>query len=85
MLDYFLNALYGADIELYKTALRHINGNVIYEFVAYGDFFDKYHDSESGKITGIINDTYLKLNGTEGEISYGLVVDLAVAYYKNEK
>ncbi len=85
MLDYFLNALYGTDEELYKLALRSINGNIIYEFVSYGDFFEKYHDSEASKITGAINDTYLKLNGTEGERSYGLVVDLTVAYYKAER
>ena len=29
------------------------------------------------------NDNYLKAQGTEGIISYGLVVTLAVAYYRN--
>ena len=29
-----------------------------------------------------INDTFLTINGTEGTRSYGMVVDLAVAYYK---
>ena len=31
----------------------------------------------------VVNDTYLKFQGTEGTKSYGMVVDLAVAYYSN--
>jgi len=31
-----------------------------------------------------LNDRYLKMNGTEGEISYGLVTRLAVAYYSEK-
>jgi hypothetical protein len=36
----------------------------------------------AGEISGTVNDLYLKGNGTEGTQSYGLVVDLAVAYDK---
>ncbi len=83
MLDYFLNALYIADADLYAKVLRNLNGNIIYELIAYSDFFDPFRDSIASSVSGSINDTYLKLNGTEGEKSYGMVVDLAVAYYKN--
>jgi hypothetical protein len=31
-----------------------------------------------------VNNTYLVLQGTEGSKSYGMVVDLAVAYHLNE-
>ena len=83
MLDYVLNALYIADEELYTKALRELGGNILYELIAYSDFFEEFRDSVASTISGTINDTYLKINGTEGEISYGMVVDLAVAYYKN--
>ena len=83
MLDYVLSALFTADDELYTKALRELNGNILYELIAYSDFFDEFRDSVASTVSGTINDTYLKINGTEGEKSYGMVVDLAVAYYKN--
>lgn len=82
MLEYVFNALYSANADLYIKALNLMNGNSVYEMIAYGDFFEKYADSAASAVSGAVNDTYLKLNGTEGEISYGLVVELAVAYYK---
>ena len=84
MLDYILNALYSADPELYADILKILNDNVVYEMIAYSDFFEKYSDSVAGTLSGAVNDTYLKLNGTEGEKSYGMVVDLAVAYYNDK-
>ncbi len=82
MLDYIFNALYIADVELYTQALKKLNGNILYELIAYSDFFEQFRDSLASSVSGTINDTYLKINGTEGEKSYGMVVDLAVAYYK---
>ena len=55
---------------------------VRYELAAYSAFFDQFRDSVAGEISGTINDLYLKGNGTEGTQSYGLGVDLAVAYDK---
>ena len=53
------------------------------EMWAYSDFFDKYRDSVASDISGAVNDAYLNFNGAEeGTKSYGMVVDLAVAYYK---
>ena len=49
---------------------------------AYSRFFDKYRKSVVSEVSGAVNDTYLKLQGqTAGTKSYGLVVDLAVAYH----
>ena len=33
-------------------------------------------------VSDAVNNTYLVLQGTEGTKSYGMVVDLAVAYHK---
>ena len=51
--------------------------------IAYANFFKKYEDSVASEISGAVNDTFLNFNGVaEGSKSYGMVVDLAVAYYK---
>jgi hypothetical protein len=49
---------------------------------AYNDFYDKYRDSTVSQVSGTINDSYLQSQGTVGTKSYGMVVDLAVAYFK---
>ena len=52
---------------------------------AYSEFFDKYRDSVVSEASNAINDLYLNANGDKnGTKSYGLVVDLAVAYYKEK-
>ena len=83
MLEYVINALYRADNKAYTEVYRTIDNSVRREFAAYSSFFSKYRDSVASNVSDKVNDTYLKLNGTEGSVSYGLVVDIAVAYYKN--
>ena len=80
--EYVLGALYQADPELYKSTCQKLDARVIYEMRAYSDFYKKYQDNIVGEISGTVNNIYLQINGTEGTRSYGLVVDLAVAYYK---
>jgi hypothetical protein len=56
-----------------------------YEMVAYNEFFEKYRDNVVADISGAVNDSYLQSQGqSAGSRSYGMVVDLAVAYYKNQ-
>ena len=80
--EYVASSLYRADPDLYFEARDQLPMTVRYEMSAYSKFFDKYRDSVAGEISGTVNDLYLKGNGTEGTRSYGLVVDLAVAYDK---
>lgn len=80
-LEYVLNALYSADYELWVSTFRKLDPKAIYEVYAYSEFYEKYRDNVVGEISGAVNDAYLQMNGTEGTVSYGLVVDLAVAYY----
>ena len=82
--EYVASSLYSADPELYFEARGQLPMTVRYEMSAYSKFFDKYRDSVAGEVSGTINDLYLKGNGTEGTSSYGLVVDLAVAYDKKQ-
>ena len=55
------------------------------EMSAYSKFFDKYRENVAADITESVNDTFLTVQGTPGTKSYGMVVDLAVAYLKDSK
>ena len=79
--EYVLNALYSADRKLWEQTYRKLDNRAIYEMIAYNNFYEKYSDNVVGDISGAINDAYLQANGTVGTKSYGLVVDLAVAYF----
>ena len=52
---------------------------------SYSSFFDKYRDSVASEVTGNLNDSYLQANGQkDGTKSYGMIVDLTVAYLKSK-
>ena len=87
MYEYIMSALYNADTEegkpLYHEVAALPDKRIHGELRAYAEFFEKYRGSAISEISGTINDSFLKANGTEeGEKSYGLVVNLAVSYYK---
>lgn len=79
--EYVLNALYNANRDLWKETYLKLDERAISEMIAYNKHYEKYRDNVVGEISGAINDAYLQANGTQGTVSYGLVVDLAVAYY----
>ena len=86
MLEYLMSALYSANRELYSELYSQIENGSRVEMRAYNAFFEKYRSSTASKISSTVNDTYLKMLGEEeGEKSYGLVVDLAVAYYRGKE
>ena len=82
MYEYVIAALGSADPTLYLEARYSLPGKVSGELIAYYEFYKKYQDSVASEVSESVNDTFLKLHGTEGVQSYGMVVDLAVAYYK---
>lgn len=79
--EYVSSALYSASPELYKAVNSTLDINIRYEMKSYSDFFKKYQNSVASEVTEAVNDTFLTIQGTEGTKSYGMVVDLAVAYY----
>ncbi len=86
MLEYITDALYTADPELYSEIFYSLDIKVRCELAAYSEFFKAYRNSTASEISGAVNDVYLKSQGqSEGEKSYGLVVDLAVAYILSDK
>lgn len=85
LFEYVSSALYSASPELYYNAIAQIDGQVRSEMRAYSRFFDKYRDSTASKVSETVNNTSLIIQGTEGTKSYGMVVDLAVAFYRSDK
>ncbi len=79
--EYVASALYSASPELYWKANAILSPSVKAEMNAYSDFFDRYRDSVASEVSETVNNATLVLHGTEGVKSYGMVVELAVAYY----
>ncbi len=88
MLSYLLDAHYAADKSDdhadYKELYSKLALEARKEQRAYYDFFQKYANNIAASVSGVVNDTYLQSQGTQGSVSYGLVVDLAVKYYANK-
>ena len=83
------NALYGKDAERYYTVFReHYSAAVIRDLIANNEYWDQFEkpvvgETSVGEIVEKVNDTYLKINDqTDGTQSYGRVVDLLLAEYK---
>ena len=79
--DYVAGALYSTNKDRYYDLLAEMSDAVRGELIADSEIYQKFANNWLGEISGKLNDLYLKANGTEGEISYGLVTRLAVAYY----
>ena len=84
MYEYLASPLYSASPSLYSQTVEKLDQKVRYDLVCYSNFFDKYRDNAAAEVSDAVNNTYLVLQGTEGSKSYGMVVDLAVAYHLNE-
>ena len=86
------NALYRQDAELYFEIYRaHISAKVSGDLIANNEYWDRFEkpvvgDTTVGEIADKVNDAYLKANDQEdGTKSYGRVVDLLLAEYKQRK
>lgn len=84
------NAFYGQNAEKYFEAYQeHISPAVSIDLVANNEYWDQFEkpvvgDTTVGEIADKVNDAYLKANDqTDGTKSYGRVVDLLLAEYKN--
>ncbi len=80
MYEYVASALYSASPEMYYEVLDTLDMRIRYEMRAYSEFFDRYRDNIAADVSEAVNNSYLVMQGTEGTKSYGMVVDLAVAF-----
>lgn len=85
-LVYALNA-YASDAtdEEYSSLFYSMNEQVINELRYRYDYWKPYQKTVVAQVSMAVNDAYLKSqNQTDGEKSYGRVVDLLIAYYECE-
>ena len=82
MLEHVSSALYRADPEFHQAIMSYLSSSAKGEISAYINYFKGVENSVAGKVSASLNNTYLIVNGAEeGKRSYGLVVDLTVAYF----
>ncbi|MBQ7671113.1 MAG: DUF3810 domain-containing protein [Clostridia bacterium] len=72
--------LRSADADLYKSVVSGLPDVAKEDLVAYAEFFNQYRDNKAAEITGNINDSYLKSQGTSGTVSYDEATYLIVRY-----
>lgn len=80
--EYVASSLYSANKNYYSAVYSSLKTNVRAEMAAYSAFFDKYRENVVANVSEAVNNSYLQIHGMVGSKSYGLVVDLAVAYYR---
>jgi hypothetical protein len=81
---YSMNALADADMDMYKQLVKKYTPQVRKDLVNDNEFWQKY----KGKVEEVannVNNTYLKSNGQQdGVQSYGRMVDLLLAEYREK-
>ena len=83
MLEYVASSLNKVSPEIRKEIYAGLDPRIKGEMRAYSDFYYKNRNELLADISHFFNDNYLKLQGTEGIVSYGLVTELCVEYYNN--
>ncbi|NMA67715.1 MAG: DUF3810 domain-containing protein, partial [Clostridiaceae bacterium] len=78
-----MNALYRVDPERYFALIEHYSPKLLNDLRDQQKYWIQFQGVMK-KVANSINDTYLKLNGEkDGVQSYGRMVDLLLAEYKN--
>ncbi len=78
------NALYKEDIELYAKTRQNFNEGMIADLRDRSVYWRQFDDTVISTVSNKMNDTYLKANNQkDGVKSYGRVVDLLLADYKD--
>ncbi len=78
------NALYRKDADRYVEIYRnHYSEAVVRDLIANNKYWDKFEETKVAETAEKVNDTYLKVNNqTDGTQSYGRMVDLLLAEYR---
>ena len=79
--EYVISALGRADSTMAARVRSKLHDDVLQELRAYSEFYKKYQHSTAGAVSNAVNNSYLQSQGSVGVKSYGMVVDLAVAYF----
>lgn len=85
MYCYISSALYRANPELHNEIAVELAAIPRADILASNAVYREYSDTILADISNTVNDLFLKSSGTGGVVSYGRVVELAVAYHEAEK
>ena len=80
MTEYIGAALYRTDGERYYEIMDTLSPLAKNDIAASRAVSQNYGGGVLAEISSLVNDLFLKSNGTPGTVSYGMVVELAVAY-----
>lgn len=81
---YATNALAKTNPEAYRALYQDLRPEIVEELKRRSEFWNQF-DGKIAEASSKVNDTYLKINNQEQGIkSYGRVVDLMLAYYRNQ-
>ena len=78
--EYLASALYSSDKELYAEVSRKLTDIARQDNKRASEITREHRNSPLYKLMHNVNDAYLKSNGTDGVVSYGYVVRIAVGY-----
>lgn len=82
---YATNALAKQDMDKYVELYRQLNEDSVRNLKENTEFWNQY-DGKVAEASNRLNDTYLKMNDQqEGVQSYGRMVDLMLAYYRESQ
>ena len=82
MYGYIGSALYRTNPEKYLEISSELCDIARFDMIASSEVYNEYSGTLLEDISSFVNDLFLKSNGTEGVVSYGMVVKLAVAYHE---
>lgn len=78
-----MNALYRADRQRYFALREKYSPAMVQDMVLVEQYWVKYYDTPAAEVSNVVNDTYLKANNlADGTQSYGRMVDLLLAQYR---
>ena len=80
MYEYIASALYRTDRERYYEIAGGLSERARGDILASNAVTEKYGDTFLADLSSFFNDLFLKTNGTDGVVTYGRVVTLAVSY-----
>ncbi len=80
MYEYIASALYRTDRERYYEIASGLSAEARGDIRASSAVTERYGDTFLADLSSFFNDLFLKTNGTDGVVTYGRVVTLAVAY-----
>jgi hypothetical protein len=84
MLEYIASALYRTCPDRYFELIAELCETARADITASGEVSRRYGDTVFSDISRFVNDLFLKSNGTPGVVSYGMVTELAIDYFKSE-